>query len=467
MTTRSRRSPGPCRCRRPRRHADARASADRLAGLGRRHRGAAVGSRRGEACASIACTSSRRSASRRFLDPCPIDLGRDVEFTAEVAQATGVHIICATGLYKEDPGAAPYFKFRGAFTDAVSEMTETFIKELTDGIGSTGIKAGIIKVATGPHQITPYEKIGADRRGARPQGDRRADHDPHRRGHDGPRAARHLRRRGRRSRRASSSATPAAAPTCATTSTCSTAACYLGFDRFGLEILQPDRLRLAALIGLLGIGFERQIVLVARHRVVLARPPAADPGRDSSRRNGIRATSSSTSSRRCAKPASSQAKIDAMLIDNPRRYFEGQSKQPMLDEEATCTAVSQRASASEAHDSLVPTASQFPTKRAAAARSIPASLVREARARPPSAASGYRERSLALHGWICAKCAREFEANERCICSPSITRTAIITTIRPTAATGRTCASTATKTNTAARCWPIICAGARHARTTQ
>ena len=36
---------------------------------------------------------------------------------------------------------------------------------------------------------------------------------------------------------------------------------YLGFDRFGLELLQPDRLRLAALIGLLGIGFERQIVL--------------------------------------------------------------------------------------------------------------------------------------------------------------------------------------------------------------
>src|SRR5262249_25594835 len=36
---------------------------------------------------------------------------------------------------------------------------------------------------------------------------------------------------------------------------------YLGFDRFGLELLQPDRLRLGALIGLLGIGFERQIVL--------------------------------------------------------------------------------------------------------------------------------------------------------------------------------------------------------------
>ena len=34
---------------------------------------------------------------------------------------------------------------------------------------------------------------------------------------------------------------------------------YLGFDRFGLELLHPDRARTAALIGLLGVGFERQI----------------------------------------------------------------------------------------------------------------------------------------------------------------------------------------------------------------
>jgi hypothetical protein len=39
-----------------------------------------------------------------------------------------------------------------------------------------------------------------------------------------------------------------------------------------------------------------------------------------------------------------------------------------------------------------------------------AALVREARASARERAGGYRERSLALHGWICAKCAREFEA---------------------------------------------------------
>src|SRR5262249_60758994 len=93
-----------------------------------------------------------------LVDPCPIDLGRDVEFAAEVAQASGVNVVCATGLYKEESGAAPYYKFRASFTDAVSEMTEIFVKEITEGIGETGIKAGVIKVATGPHQITAYER---------------------------------------------------------------------------------------------------------------------------------------------------------------------------------------------------------------------------------------------------------------------------------------------------------------------
>jgi hypothetical protein len=38
-------------------------------------------------------------------------------------------------------------------------------------------------------------------------------------------------------------------------------------------------------------------------------------------------------------------------------------------------------------------------------------LVRDARTAAHERADGYRQRSLALHGWICAKCAREFDAN--------------------------------------------------------
>jgi HNH endonuclease len=38
-------------------------------------------------------------------------------------------------------------------------------------------------------------------------------------------------------------------------------------------------------------------------------------------------------------------------------------------------------------------------------------LVEEARDAALARSQGYRERSLALHGWICGRCAREFEAN--------------------------------------------------------
>jgi len=38
-------------------------------------------------------------------------------------------------------------------------------------------------------------------------------------------------------------------------------------------------------------------------------------------------------------------------------------------------------------------------------------VIEEARKASLARSQGYRERSLALHGWICAKCAREFDAS--------------------------------------------------------
>jgi hypothetical protein len=39
-------------------------------------------------------------------------------------------------------------------------------------------------------------------------------------------------------------------------------------------------------------------------------------------------------------------------------------------------------------------------------------IVREARTAAAAQQQSYRARSLALHGWICAKCAREFDATD-------------------------------------------------------
>jgi hypothetical protein len=47
----------------------------------------------------------------------------------------------------------------------------------------------------------------------------------------------------------------------------------------------------------------------------------------------------------------------------------------------------------------------------AAARPTVDDLVREAKTARAARVQGYRERSLAMHGWICARCAREFEAD--------------------------------------------------------
>ncbi len=127
-----------------------------------------------------------------FLDPCPMDLGRDVEFMAEVAERSGMRIICTTGAYKQNEGLTYTF---GALP--VEEIEAIYIKELTEGIGDSGIRAGLVKVATGAPTISDYEKklLVSRRRSSRRRGGlpgahaygpreprSRADRDPHRAG---------------------------------------------------------------------------------------------------------------------------------------------------------------------------------------------------------------------------------------------------------------------------------------------
>lgn len=252
-----------------------------------------------------------------LLDPCPIDLGRDVELMAEVSQATGVDIVCATGLYKEDMGTPAYFRFRAQFSDAVGEMTESFVKELTDGIGDTGIRAGIIKVATGAHRISPYEEmvLRAAARAANTTGARITTHTD-----EGTMGREQI----------DIFANEGVDPSRVIVGHCCGSAdlryhldlldrgAFIGFDRFGIEVMQPDRVRKAALIGLLGVGCERQIV-VSHDSVWCWRGRPAPIG-------DILANWKPTHLFKNIIPALRdagvpQTKIDAMLIDNPRRFF--------------------------------------------------------------------------------------------------------------------------------------------------
>ena len=280
-----------------------------------------AGQRRGRLALCVERMQELRELGvRTLLDPCPIDLGRDVEFMAEVADRSGVRIVSATGLYKEDFGAPAYFKFRTQFGDALPEMTELFVRELRDGVGGTGIRAGVIKVATGANQITPYEELvlRAAAHAHRATGAPITTHTD-----EGTMGAEQL-----------AILTGEGVPPHAIVigHSCGSSnldyhlslldrGAYLGFDRFGLEILHPDRARLAVLAGLLAVGFERQIVL--SHDTVWCWRGRA-PAVPASAMAGWQPTHVFKKIiPRLREAGIPQAKIDVMLVENPRRYFAG------------------------------------------------------------------------------------------------------------------------------------------------
>lgn len=90
---------------------------------------------------------------RTFVDPCPIELGRDVALMKEVSEKSGMQIICATGFYYEERGLPIYWRAR-----TIEEIAELYIREITYGVGETGVKAGVIKVSTGAPVVGVHEK---------------------------------------------------------------------------------------------------------------------------------------------------------------------------------------------------------------------------------------------------------------------------------------------------------------------
>ena len=91
---------------------------------------------------------------RTFVDPCPIDLGRDVDLLAEVSERSGMQIVCATGFYHEhDAVGIPYY-WRQRWPEEIAEL---FLHEIDSGIGPSRIRPGVIKIATG-QQVTRHER---------------------------------------------------------------------------------------------------------------------------------------------------------------------------------------------------------------------------------------------------------------------------------------------------------------------
>jgi phosphotriesterase-related protein len=77
----------------------------------------------------------------------PADFHRDVELARDASLASGVQIIHATGAYNH---TTLYFR-----THDAARISQLFVRDIQQDMGVSGIRAGILKVATGPEGVTP------------------------------------------------------------------------------------------------------------------------------------------------------------------------------------------------------------------------------------------------------------------------------------------------------------------------
>nr|WP_043259558.1 phosphotriesterase [Streptomyces hokutonensis] len=82
----------------------------------------------------------------------PYGMGRRVADLPSLSRDTGVHVVCATGLHQ----AAHYG--RELLAGLRGRLAELFVAELTEGVGPSGVRAGVIKVAGGFHGLDAHAR---------------------------------------------------------------------------------------------------------------------------------------------------------------------------------------------------------------------------------------------------------------------------------------------------------------------
>ncbi|MFI9803829.1 phosphotriesterase [Streptomyces sp. NPDC052301] len=97
-------------------------------------------------------TAFRAAGGAAVVQWTPYGMGRRAADLPALSRATGVRLVCATGLHQAAHYAAQTLDgLRG-------RLAEVFVSELTEGIGTTGVRAGLIKVAGGFHALDAHAR---------------------------------------------------------------------------------------------------------------------------------------------------------------------------------------------------------------------------------------------------------------------------------------------------------------------
>ena len=103
---------------------------------------------------------------RTLVDVSPMGHGRDIALRREIVGERDLHVVMSTGFYLDDHQPA------WAKEKPLEELAELLVKEVEVGIGDSGVRAGIIKLAPNPpseqsRKVCRAAVMASNRTGAR------------------------------------------------------------------------------------------------------------------------------------------------------------------------------------------------------------------------------------------------------------------------------------------------------------
>lgn len=260
-----------------------------------------------------------------IIDATPVDLSRDVDVMKEVSEKTQLHIVCSTGRFMESVGKWEYLKERSknGIGDMRQELYEGLMHDITKGIGPSGIKPGVIKVATGLNAVSPCEDalLRAAAQACKETGVPIMTHTEG--GTMGPEQVLLLIGEG---------VPPqnivighmGGNPSMSYQTDVLSKGVYIAFDRLGIESLVPDAVRVATIAELIGRGYANRIMLSHDFSACRLGRGGVLPDEEKQKTRNWSFTHLFTGILPALRQAGvSDEQIQVMTVDNPRRFLSG------------------------------------------------------------------------------------------------------------------------------------------------
>ncbi|WP_131732383.1 phosphotriesterase family protein [Actinomadura formosensis] len=257
-----------------------------------------------------------------ILDPTVLGLGRYIPRIERIAARTDLNIIVATGLYTFNDLPHQFLsRGPGLLIDIEEPLTELFVKDLTKGIGDTGVRAAFLKCAIDAQGLTPgvERTMRAVARAGVETGAPITVH-THAGSEAGLVAQRVLAEEGTDLSRV---VIGHAGDSTDLDYLCrlADAGSLLGLDRFGLDAFLPLQQRIDTLVGLVRRGYAESIVVSHDASCFMDFVSVEERPQLGEKWNYRLIPTEVIPALREAGVA--DRTIETILVDNPRRYFEG------------------------------------------------------------------------------------------------------------------------------------------------